>query len=312
MTTNESSEEFDFLTRCTRCRILLRNCICAAFPSSKISTSTRIVIFQDEGELKPSKQLISSVPLLRDCLENISIVTSLKCLPTTENIALLYPSDQSVVLSEDNPELMDIQTLIVLDGSWKTVQHMVSTNLFLQPRKCRHVRLDLCSEKNAGISAYESEGLRKEPHRAFVSTSEAVARALQILEPISQASHIINYLFTAFVRAKTMEPAYGTKLAKNRILSAVGAEIISGCSGSLALQPTRELDILLPLAISASANGSGDSREGVAVHKSVVESAQSSEFNFLLSSKGCRESISASKASQRAKARKKEKKRNRK
>lgn len=73
--------------------------------------------------------------------------------------------------------------LIVFDGTWKHAKEMVSASLpFLSKFASR-----VCLNYDVGVEGgniFESDLiLRKEPFRGCMSTMEAVARSLRVLEP---------------------------------------------------------------------------------------------------------------------------------
>lgn len=183
----------------------------------------RVVIIRDLAELRPSKQGVSSIPALAAALEDVDIILcdASDCYKADidilsdynvrpEQVALLYPSDASEPLPNapfdpnqacDDRSRHEVKVLVVLDGSWVTVQHILARNPFLHPGKCRHVRLP--SSDVIAASVYHTSGLRKEPNEGFVSTAEAVAWALHFLSvdmrPISQK---ILENFQRFVESK--------------------------------------------------------------------------------------------------------------
>ncbi len=81
-----------------------------------------ILILQDEGELKPSKACLSSVPIVLEILSSVTLMSVKEArstfFSTHTSIALLYPSDKAKPLTSD----VSLQTLTVLDGSWRSVQ----------------------------------------------------------------------------------------------------------------------------------------------------------------------------------------------
>ena len=196
----------------------------------------RVVILQDHAELKPSKKAISSIPVLESILENIDVkicdaktyaaAWDLSSYSDPAAVALLYPSDASSVLSvdsnsnqkshiEESPSFNEddstsadmpfianqLKCLVVLDGSWVTVQHILARNAFLHPSRCRHIRLPpyhlICT------SIYHTSGLRREPVKGFVSTAEAVAWALFFIDKEYQSVSLnILQSFQSFVESK--------------------------------------------------------------------------------------------------------------
>lgn len=73
--------------------------------------------------------------------------------------------------------------LVVFDGTWKHAKEMVSASEAFLSKFAKRVCLDF-DENVSGGSIYDSELiLRKEPFGGCVSTMEAVARALRVIEP---------------------------------------------------------------------------------------------------------------------------------
>lgn len=73
--------------------------------------------------------------------------------------------------------------MIVFDATWKHAKEMVSASLPFLSKFATCACFD-CDVKVGGGSIYDSELiLRKEPFKGCMSTMEAVARALRVLEP---------------------------------------------------------------------------------------------------------------------------------
>ena len=201
--------------------------------SDQTPTRTKVVVLMDEAEeRRPSKQMVSSVPLLQRLLENctVHLVPTSRPVPaqllrqwidlTSPHTALLYPSEASTPLQfmncsgnsddvngdnlqshDSNSTEMLINTLVVLDGSWRSVQYILHHNKLLQSQYLRHVRLDLAASYT---SYYQTYGLRQEPAPNCVSTAEAVALALMRIESASSSvGHSILTEFRRFVLMNT-------------------------------------------------------------------------------------------------------------
>lgn len=199
---------------CPLCRFPSADCVCLEVPQGKFASDVKVVIIQDPAELKPTKRAVSSIPILTLLLASVEV---LPCDPGTykadidlfarygarsDEIALLYPSQASQPLTtlfpgrvaDNNRHLAEssstigepgypfkiLKVLLVLDGSWVTVQHILARNTYLHPTRCRHVRLPPSEVITASV--YHTSGLRREPHKGFVSTAEAVAWALHFIQ----------------------------------------------------------------------------------------------------------------------------------
>jgi DTW domain-containing protein YfiP len=139
---------------------------------------------------------LSTVPVLTKCLLNSTTIVTrrlrhgLSAL-LDQSLPAIYlfpptPSSPAVTLSHLLSSLDPQHTppvLIVFDGTWKHAKEMVSASEGFLSRFATRVCLDY-DESVSGGSIYDSELiLRKEPCGGCVSTMEAVARALRVLEP---------------------------------------------------------------------------------------------------------------------------------
>ena len=116
-------------------------------------------------------------------------------------VGVLYPSDSAIELSHwlcskaldgaDQPCSQPLsknsntnasKILIVLDGTWRNVREIFNTNLFLQSLPA--FKLTPTSTSNYRI--------RKAPFESSLSTVEAVAQSLNILEPETSVEGMID------------------------------------------------------------------------------------------------------------------------
>lgn len=154
-----------------------------------------IHILQAPSEQRSAKKrCLSSVPLLQKFLNNVNVhvynTAEKKKLPSSVikaidggSAAFLFPSKDSVPLTYDSC----ITHLIVPDASWPVAFDMLKNgDGRLRPNRIRHVKLP----EGSSISLYEELGVRKEPAVGFMSTLEATAEALMILEPLSQPQRL--------------------------------------------------------------------------------------------------------------------------
>lgn len=78
---------------------------------------------------------------------------------------------------------IDGLVLIVFDGTWKHAKEMLYASLPFLSKFASCIYFD-CNNEVGGGSIYDSDLiLKKEPFKGCMSTMEAVARALGILEP---------------------------------------------------------------------------------------------------------------------------------
>lgn len=216
---------------CKRCIRPPNLCVCAELPTELIETSTQILVLQHPVEFK--RKTISTVPLLPLCLRNIQVkvgcsfdVESLSpvrdALERGRKPLLLFPSPKA--LSLDNPEDVRIlgrslpetergDLLILLDGTWSQAKNMARDSPSLV-KCCQQVQFSLASSSLYG-------DLRREPEGHCVSTLEACARALVLLEPqngraSSAAAHLEASLRALVSTQLHWRDALGDAVGKGR------------------------------------------------------------------------------------------------
>lgn len=178
--------------RCDRCQIFRPLCICALAP--KIPTRSRVVIFMHFRELSLTTNTARLGELaLTECEVRVrgkkekpvdahDLVTNEDYLPL-----LLYPSDHSVELSLAHREQAEKTgkriVLIVPDGNWRQGSKAARRTPGLE--SIESVRLP-----PGPLSEYV---LRSEPRPECVSTFEAIARALGVLEGEEIQSQLMEY-----------------------------------------------------------------------------------------------------------------------
>ncbi|KAL8152578.1 hypothetical protein V2J09_010338 [Rumex salicifolius] len=180
-------------------------CLCDDMPPEPISTGTELVILQHPHE---QRHRLATVPVLARCLNNCQILTGRRLRlgssllldslysEIVENPSLprraifLFPGTDlmpSMEISQWRSSISECITkgyvMIVFDGTWKHAKEMVMASLPFISKFATCVCFDYDVEVCGG-SIYDSELLlRKEPFRGCMSTMEAVARALRVLEP---------------------------------------------------------------------------------------------------------------------------------
>ncbi|KAL6138091.1 hypothetical protein ACLB2K_063377 [Fragaria x ananassa] len=148
-------------------------------PAQPILTQTQIIILHHPHE---AQHKLSTTPILTKCLANSTAIVSRRLKPglsplldqSPSAVYLFPPSKSSPPLSLSDRESPPA-VLIAFDATWRHAKEMV--------RRARRVSLEV-DEGVGGGSIYESELiLRKEPCGGCVSTMEAVARTLRVIEP---------------------------------------------------------------------------------------------------------------------------------
>ncbi|CAD6269009.1 unnamed protein product [Miscanthus lutarioriparius] len=168
-------------------------CLCPYLPPSPIPTSTTVVILHHPHALR--RNPLSTLPLLARSLSNLRLVPGRRLLPssippapTPGPVLLFYPSPAASDLASwcrSTPRpARAAPTLLLLDGTWRQAREMHAASLpVLSSLGVVPVALpvDSCAD---GDSMFESDlVVSKEPRKGCVSTMEAVARALRLLEP---------------------------------------------------------------------------------------------------------------------------------
>ncbi len=155
--------------RCPTCRLAQHLCLCAELPT--IPTRVRVLMirhFKEKHKGSNSARLVDlSLPkcTLRDYGERDSSL-DLEGL-SGPGVALLFPSDGGKTLPPS-----EVNTLVVVDGTWSQARRMMNRI----PGLVTLPRLDVA------IHATERVRMRRSPVPGRVSTAEAVAHALDLLE----------------------------------------------------------------------------------------------------------------------------------
>ncbi|XP_058738242.1 tRNA-uridine aminocarboxypropyltransferase A isoform X2 [Vicia villosa] len=182
---------------CSNCQRPNPVCLCHALPANPIPTTTRVFILHHPQE---AKHKLSTTPILTKSLLHATAITGRRLRRGTSHLfdqfppaVYLFPSTTSspaVNISDLN--LSELKRkgenggliLIAFDATWKHAKEMVKASEEFLSKFAVRVCLGMEDEKVSGGSIYDSELiLRKEPFGGCVSTMEAVARALRVLEP---------------------------------------------------------------------------------------------------------------------------------
>ncbi len=163
-------------------------CVCAELPT--VDCATRLVVLQHPKE---RRHPLGTVPLLSAALTRVDVHCPVRldrsvslALSPPAGAALLFPSEDAQPLESLAPGARP-STLFVLDGTWPQARGLYRQNPWLA--EMPHVTL-----ASGAPSRYR---IRREPKRAYVSSLEAVTRALRILEPSRTAE--LEALDDAFV-----------------------------------------------------------------------------------------------------------------
>ncbi|NVZ50991.1 DTW domain-containing protein [Pseudomonas sp. B6002] len=159
--------------QCSRCLRPVTHCLCPLIPS--LDSRTRVLLLQHPSEVNHA---LNTARLAALGLNNALLVVGevFEDLPSLLNppgyqARLLFPADDAQPLqayaSSDQPLL-----LVVPDGTWRKARKM----LHLNPLLAALPRVTLAE---GGVSRYR---LRKAPAPGALSTIEAIAQALQVLE----------------------------------------------------------------------------------------------------------------------------------
>lgn len=85
--------------------------------------------------------------------------------------ALLFPSEESVMINDLNERDLKVRNLIVLDGTWSKARRMYLENPWLK-LLCSHVKLEI-----EGASLYRE--VRRQPREGCLSTIESIVYAMK-------------------------------------------------------------------------------------------------------------------------------------
>ncbi|MDQ3366911.1 MAG: DTW domain-containing protein [Myxococcota bacterium] len=173
--------------RCPRCLFQRRVCLCADIPS--VPTRTRIVIVRHHLEQWRSS---NSGRLAHFALPNSEIVDhggsdGPAQLPPLDGAWLLYPEGQVTHEAPPDPP----RQLIVLDATWSQARRM-----YRKLGALRGLPILRLPEQPMPVAR-----LRESPAPGRVSTIEAIARALRLLEGDAAAEPLETLFGVAVARA---------------------------------------------------------------------------------------------------------------
>lgn len=207
-------------------------CICPFLPPSPIPTSTHLIILHHPHSLRANK--LSTLPALSRSLINFHPILGRRLLPSSSPlldplpsspILFLFPSFDSSApalnieswAADTPPALRSEPVLVVFDATWRHAKEMVAASMPFLSRFSIQVQIgDGCDTGSEGPSTFESGFvLRKEPWKGCLSTIEAVARALRVLEPEGKGVEIERRLLCV-LKAMVAFQACHMKMVKPR------------------------------------------------------------------------------------------------
>lgn len=166
---------------CERCLFTPSTCICGAI--KRLTNKVSVVILQHPSEEKIAKNTAKLLNLsLTDCKiikgENNTDFAMLNSLPLDSTV-LLYPNEHATNLDDTNPKpaLSNITHLIVIDGTWKKAYKILQLTPLL-------TKFKTVSFKQLPQNRY---AIRKAPRADSLSTLEAVAHSLLLIEQLNPA-----------------------------------------------------------------------------------------------------------------------------
>ncbi|NWA86300.1 tRNA-uridine aminocarboxypropyltransferase [Pseudomonas sp. D2002] len=159
--------------QCSRCLRPATHCLCALIPS--LDSRTRVLLLQHPSEVNHA---LNTARLAALGLNNAQLVVGevfddLATLlnPPGYQARLLFPADDAQPLQAYAPDDAPL-LLVVPDGTWRKARKL----LHLNPLLAALPRVMLAGDS---VSRYR---LRKAPGPGALSTVEAIAQALQVLE----------------------------------------------------------------------------------------------------------------------------------
>ena len=198
---------------CMGCRLRMHECVCTLAPRLRITTRLFVIIHSKEwrkttntGHL--ARLAIDGGVVRRHGLPNRT-VSSDGVDSTSPSTLVLFPGRGARPLTADTiAELPRPLTLLVPDGNWNQTQHMMRRVPML--REAQPVRL-------AG-SSFDDQALRRNCCDGRMSTFEAIAQALGILEGSDAQEQLL-----AFFRHYLNSGRHHTRRGARRAVAAASA-----------------------------------------------------------------------------------------
>ncbi|MGA4636912.1 tRNA-uridine aminocarboxypropyltransferase [Pseudomonas solani] len=160
--------------QCPRCQRPTSHCLCPLIPS--LPSRTRVLVLQHPSEVGHA---LNTARLAALGLENAELRVgehfpelAAELADPRHDVRLLFPGDEAVSLAELDGTAGRPVLLVVPDGTWRKARKL----LHLNPALAALPRVTLPA---GGVSRYR---LRKAPAPGALSTLEAIAQALDLLE----------------------------------------------------------------------------------------------------------------------------------
>jgi DTW domain-containing protein YfiP len=214
--------------RCLRCQIYAPLCLCSEIPRFELQTRVLVLMHWRERVLTTNTAHLACLALPNSDIHLRGLkhdpLKLEKFLPENDSVALLYPSDDAVELNAESAlTLPKPLTLVVPDGSWRQANKVAYREKAL--KNVRRIKLP-----QGKPSSYR---LRHSPHEENLSTFEAIARAIGILEGVDYQKKL-ERLFLMMVERRLW--SRGKLLAKDVTTglpeAAFEASRIAGAAGS--------------------------------------------------------------------------------
>ena len=161
-------------TDCPRCAYPQQSCVCCAI--NETGYQTQIVVLQHPSEVKHAKNTARLISLVAPETETIVGETPKDFsavrgrLLSNPNAVILFPTTTSLALDE-SMDTMPIDTLIIIDGTWRKAKKIWLSNPWLHGMRVCHLKSPISSRYHIR-SSRQPDGL---------ASIEAAASALSQL-----------------------------------------------------------------------------------------------------------------------------------
>jgi DTW domain-containing protein YfiP len=173
---------------CIACRLRREECVCAQAPHLRIATRLIVIIHSKEW-----RRTTNTGHFARLAIQGAEVrlhgspkqkVSSAGVEAASSSTLVLYPGRGADPLSAESIALLPRPlTLLVPDGNWNQTQHMMR-------------RLPMLSQARPvclGERSLDHPGLRRNRRADCMSTFEAIAQALGILEGQATEDHLLKF-----------------------------------------------------------------------------------------------------------------------